>query len=82
MDVELDAEQSAALRKALKSYLSDLRMEIADTDNPTYRRELRDERASLETVVEKLNEAAKNSPSAAGSSEVTVRWVSIWAVDE
>jgi hypothetical protein len=57
-------------------------MEITDTDNPAYRRELREERASLEAVVDKLNEAAKNAPAPDGSGEVTVRWVSIWSVDE
>ena len=87
MDVELNADQSAALRKALKTYLSDLRMEIVDTDNPGYRRELRDERASLESVVDRLDEAAKNAANAAtsgeaGAGEVTVRWVSVWSVDE
>jgi hypothetical protein len=82
MDVELDAEQSAAVRKALKTYLSDLRMEIVDTDNPAYRRDLREERASLEAAMEKLDAAAAKADHRDENGNVVVRWVSIWSVDE
>ena len=61
MDVELTSEESSAVQQALHSYLSELRMEIADTDNAAYRRELRDERAALESAAAKLTAAASRS---------------------
>lgn len=55
MDVALTEEESAALQKALHSYLSDLRSEIADTDNRQFRDGLKHEREVLEAVVAKLD---------------------------
>ena len=55
MDAELSEEESDAVQNALRSYLSDLRMEITDTDNPEYKRTLRDERTMLEKAIEKLS---------------------------
>lgn len=84
MDVELNAEESAALQKALRSYCSDLRMEIVDTDNPGYKRELRHEREVLEGVIAKLDGAVAAHPAAAAGgtgTEVVVRWVSTWVAE-
>jgi hypothetical protein len=67
MDVELTPEESEAVRKALRSYLSDLRMEITDTDNPEYRRTLREERAALESAVSKLGGTTTTDGSAAAN---------------
>jgi hypothetical protein len=89
MDVELTPEESEAVRQALRSYLSDLRMEITDTDNPEYRRTLRDERATLERAMSKLAgepngsvaETSEPAPEAAGSDEAaapTLRIVRLW----
>ena len=54
MDAELTEEESDAVQKALRSYLSDLRMEITDTDNARYRADLRAERTALESALAKL----------------------------
>ena len=81
MEIELTAEESSALQKALRTYSSDLRMEIAATDNAAYRTELREERATLESVVSKLNEAAKASNQRDAEGRVVVRLVSVWAID-
>jgi hypothetical protein len=81
MEIELTAEESPALQKALRTYSSDLRMEIAATDNAAYRTELREERATLESVVSKLNEAAKASNQRDAEGRVVVRLVSVWAID-
>lgn len=75
MDVQLSSDESAAVAKALRSYLSDLRMEITDTDNPGYKRDLRDEREALESAVRKLDEALGRSTDVGGAS-VTV--VELW----
>jgi hypothetical protein len=79
MDVSLTVEESAVVRKALRSYLADLRAEIVDTDNPEYKRVLREERAALEAAVAKLDEARSALPlDAAGA--VTV--VNLWWTDD
>ena len=53
-EITLTDDESASIQKALVSYLRDLRGEIADTDNPAYKRELREERATLESAIAKL----------------------------
>jgi len=57
MLIELTEAQRAELRELLRSALSDLSSEIADTDNPTYRSGLRDRRATLESVLAVLDGA-------------------------
>ena len=81
MDVELTQEESEAVRKALRSYLSDLRMEITDTDNPEYRRTLRDERSTLESAVTKLSgglESSDAGSTAPAAQPATLRVVRLW----
>jgi hypothetical protein len=69
VDVELTLEESTVIQQALRTYCSDLRMEIVDTDNPAYRRELKGERSILEGVLAKLDSAAANAvPAADGTS--------------
>jgi len=79
VDVTWSEEESSALQKALSSYLSDLRMEITDTDNPSYRRELRHERELLEGAVTKLDEARASSDARDEQGRVVVRLVTVWA---
>lgn len=86
VDVQLTTDESAAIRKALRSYLSDLRMEIRDTDNPGYKRELREERESLESAVRKLDEVATRAPAGAGADTAAdtpaVAVVELWWTTE
>jgi hypothetical protein len=78
MDVSLTTDESAAVRKALRSYLSDLRAEIVDTDNPQYKRELREERAALESAVAKLDEIAAHAAAEPhGAQTVVTLWWTI-----
>jgi hypothetical protein len=78
VDVQLTPEESSALRQALQSYLSDLRMEIADTDNPAYRRDLREEREALESVAQKLADAATGSSERDPEGRAVIRFVGVW----
>jgi hypothetical protein len=82
MDVTLDREESACMQAALRSYCSDLRMEIADTDNPDYRRKLRHEREVLERAIAKLDGAAEATQVATGTdgepTGMVVRFVGVW----
>ncbi|HEX9692055.1 MAG TPA: hypothetical protein VGA22_08150 [Gemmatimonadales bacterium] len=49
--LELTAEQAEVLAYALDSYLSDLRMEIADTDAKDFRDNLKHRKALLAEVL-------------------------------
>ena len=48
-----DAE-AATLREALEIYISDLRMEISDTDQMDFREQLKEQEARLNRVLEEL----------------------------
>jgi hypothetical protein len=74
MNVSLTADESQVIRKALHSYLKELRGEIADTDNPQYKRELREERAQLESAVAKLDSVAVSAEGDAGATCVVEMW--------
>jgi hypothetical protein len=78
VDVQLTVEESSALRQALQSYLSDLRMEITDTDNAAYRRDLKDERAALESVAKKLTDAAGSTHERDTEGRAIIRFVGVW----
>ena len=55
MDIHLSDEECVALRKVLTSYLSDLRMEVVETDNPGYRRDLRHEEEVIRAVLGRID---------------------------
>ena len=50
----LTDKEAATLRKALETYLSDLRMEIADTDAQDFREGLKQEEVTITRLVEQL----------------------------
>lgn len=52
--VEFTPDETRALKHALESYLSDLRMEIVDTDSQDFRDGLKVEKHLLEAVVTKI----------------------------
>jgi hypothetical protein len=52
--LELSSEEAYVLRETLMSYLSELRMEIVDTDRKDFRDQLKHRRALLERVVDAL----------------------------
>lgn len=56
--ITLTAEEAALLRQVLTSYLSDLRMEIADTDSIDFREKLKEEEAFLKRLIEQLGTPA------------------------
>ncbi len=49
--LSLTAEQNAALKETLTSYLSDLRMEIADTDKQDFRELLKKKKELLNEIL-------------------------------
>ncbi|MBI4542308.1 MAG: hypothetical protein HY705_04695 [Gemmatimonadetes bacterium] len=58
MAITLTAEEAALLRQVLTGYLSDLRMEIADTDSRDFREKLKEEEAFLKRLIEQLGTEA------------------------
>jgi hypothetical protein len=60
----LTQEEAAALRGALTSYVSDLRMEIADTDSWQFRQNLKHEEVLLRKLVEQLDAAFASAEAA------------------
>ena len=54
MRLELDDGDLQILREVLHSVVQDLSPEIADTDNPTYRRDLKARRDRLRAVLDLL----------------------------
>lgn len=82
MEVALNEEESAALQRALRTYLSDLRMEIGQTDDRHFRDNLKHERTVLEDVVTKLGSAKGSSELRDEGGREVVRVVSLWWTDE
>ena len=54
MNIELSSEESDALRAALESALSDMRMEVADTEDQTFREALKAREKALRSVLDRL----------------------------
>ena len=52
--ITLQTDEAATLARALETYLSDLRMEVADTDAQGVRDELKREEAVIARVLEQL----------------------------
>ena len=50
----LTDEEAGTLRRVLEEYVSDLRMEIADTDSMDFRDQLKREEAFLKRLIEQL----------------------------
>ena len=56
MELRLDNDQTALLRDVLDSTWRDLRYEIADTDNPAFKRQLRQREQILRSIVDLLTQ--------------------------
>lgn len=52
--IELTPEKAEMLREILEGYLSDLRMEIADTDLMSFRENLKEREDFLKELLERL----------------------------
>lgn len=80
MDIVVTEEESAALQSALRTYCSDLRMEIVDTDNPGYRRDLRHERDVLQGLIDKLDRATteRSGATTVDAEPALVRIIAYW----
>ncbi|MEW5930841.1 MAG: hypothetical protein AB1941_25550 [Gemmatimonadota bacterium] len=62
--ITLDAEEAEYLATALRSYISDLRMEVAGTDSYDFREALKKQEAVLNHVLEQLGHATDESGTA------------------
>jgi hypothetical protein len=57
INLDLTKEENDILATVLESYLSDLRMEIADTDSMDFRESLKKRKDVLKKVLETLKQA-------------------------
>lgn len=57
--LKLTKEEHALLVELLESDISDLRMEIADTDRLEYREMLKNRKALMEKIQQELSQASK-----------------------
>ena len=58
MQIDLNDEDAQLLKDVLTGVISDLSPEIADTDNAEYRRQLKDRRTRLQTILASLSTPA------------------------
>ncbi len=61
MDIKLDEQQAELVREILSSDLGDLRSEIAHTDNPEYKRELKERETALRRILDQLADGGVTS---------------------
>jgi hypothetical protein len=59
--VKLTPDEADTLAEVLESCVSDLRMEIADTDSMDFRENLKRRRETLEAIVERLKDSQTTS---------------------
>ncbi len=57
MMLALDVKESSLLQQVLESYLSDLRMEIAETESHDMRESLKDDEATIKRLIARLTSA-------------------------
>jgi hypothetical protein len=81
VEITFTEDESAALQRALHTYLSDLRSEILDTDDRQFRAGLREEREVLEAAVAKLEATRGQSELRDESGREIVRVVTLWWTD-
>ncbi len=58
MELTLDSEETAALAAALRTYISDLRMEVVDTERKRLRDELKRREVLLTSIAGRLHSGA------------------------
>lgn len=75
MRLEVTDEEAHLLREVLRSYLTDLRGEIVDTDNPEFKRQLKHERELLDAIAVRLDESPQGEePTITRVVRVTAVW--------
>ena len=57
IEMKLTTEEATTLKNVLRSYLSDLRMEIADTDSMDFRDKLKRKEVVLKKLIDELPES-------------------------
>ena len=57
MDLELSKEEFTLLKQVLERYVSNLRMEIAGTENADWRKSMHEDEDRAKAILERLNAA-------------------------
>ncbi len=58
VDLQVTADEAVLLARILANYLSDLRMEVADTDNAAMRRALKAEEDTIRALLSRIEESS------------------------
>lgn len=66
MDLELSSEDFVLLKQVLERYVSNLRMEIAGTENADWRKQMHADEDRAKALLDRLNSAR---PAAAGNED-------------
>jgi hypothetical protein len=59
-ELQLTPEEKETLVNILNDFVSNLRVEIVDTDSPQHKDQLRNERDTVNNLLNKLNQAKAN----------------------
>jgi hypothetical protein len=57
MELTLQPEEAALLRRILANYLTDLRAEVYKTENYDLRQELKGDETAIRSIIQRLDEA-------------------------
>lgn len=72
MDVMLNGREAVLLREALRQYVSDMALEIGKTENFEWRQSLKDDKETLESIIERLEAAIEGDDASAPEALVVV----------
>jgi hypothetical protein len=64
MDVRLNGREAELLRHALRQYVSDMSLEIGKTENYEWRQSLKDDKETLEGIVERVDSVVAEAAAA------------------
>ena len=73
MALELSGEDFSLLKRVLERYVSDLRMEIADTNNAGWRKDMHADEDRAKQLLARLAEPQASDEDDAGQLEIVVR---------
>ncbi|MHB1162895.1 MAG: hypothetical protein ACYC3V_21555 [Chloroflexota bacterium] len=62
MELVLQPEEAQLLREVLSAYLSDLRMEISNTDRQEWREQMKEREAAIKEIIVRLEQLRTSHP--------------------
>jgi hypothetical protein len=72
MDVRLNGREAVLLRDALRQYVSDMSLEIGKTENFEWRQSLKDDKETMEGIIERVEDAIEEGDASVAEALVVV----------